>query len=597
MSPDVFLSEDAAVRLSTACNDFRESMYNLERNSLSRQRSAASATFRSATEINANYDNCTAEAIPALVLDYKTQASAMSALFQIAGGLLSTQDEEAAAALKNAAGAPPSINGPSFAIAGLSSISAFDAESSRTDKFSWVAGEDASGMSLDEMKSGAQSLSPGDLRSTAEQFSNASQTLSSAADQLLASVNSELGSSWQGEFANTALANVAQFHGSATELAGQLTTVADRASSLAEGYEFTRERVGGITSDSGTERDSDAAAAREAARQDAQRVIHSDYNPRLESANLSGLTFTPAHRVGSTGGVGTEDVSPVALWNREIASPEGDTGGASRTGVDAATQAARSSAGGGSSAGTLSAAGGGGLPSSTGSPVTGTSTASGSAASGVVPAGVGAAASGGTRPVSTTASGPGRSGNAVTAPAATGTNAASGRVSNPPPVSRTVSGTSSSSPHGTRGALGGASSTGGGSAGARPLSATDGGGSPRSGLPFSSGGSTSGGFGASSGTGASSGLPRAGAGQIVGTGLTAGSGSPGSSPGFAGSAAGSRMGGPMMGAMPMGAGGRSGNKAHSPADYLVHPSHSSELIGDLPSAVQPVLRGSRTSAE
>ena len=157
----------------------------------------------------------------------------MGTLFQIAGGNLSAQDEEAAAALKNAAGAPPSINGPSMAIAGLSSISAFDAESSRTDKFSWVAGEDASGMSLDEMKSGAESLSPGDLRSTAEQFSNASQTLSSAADQLLASVNSELGSSWQGEFANTALANVAQFHGSATELAGQLTTVADRASSLA----------------------------------------------------------------------------------------------------------------------------------------------------------------------------------------------------------------------------------------------------------------------------------------------------------------------------------------------------------------------------
>lgn len=594
MSEKIYLDPAAAQRLNAACKAFTESVMQAADESTVRSRARGGSNFRSAVEIDGVYSNCAGSALPKLMDDFGSQAGAMATLFQIAGGNLSAQDEEAAAALKNAAAAPPSINGPSFAIAGLSSISAFDAENSRTDKFSWVAGEDASGMSLDEMKSGAQSLSPGDLRSTAEQFSMASQTLSSAADQLLASVNSELGSSWQGEFANTALANVTQFHGSATELAGQLTTVADRASSLAEGYEFTRERVGGITPDSGVERDSDAAASREAARQDAQRVIHSDYNPRLESANLSGLAFTPAHRVGSANGVGTESVSPVALWNREIASPEGGTGGASRTGVDAATQAASSSAGGGGSSGTLSPAGGGGSPSSTGSPVTGTSTASGNAASGVMPAGVGTSAGGGTRPVSATASGPGRSGNAVTAPASTGTTVASGRASSSSPVSRTVSGTSSSSPLGTHGPRGGASSIGGGSAGARPLSATAGGSVPRSGLPFSSGGSAPGGSGASSGTGASSGLPRAGAGQSVGTGLTSGSGSPGSSPGFAGSATGSRMGGPMMGAMPMGAGGRGGNKAHSPADYLVHPSYSSELIGDLPAAVQPVLRGSRT---
>ena len=591
----VQLSSSAAESLANACSTFSSSVVEAGNDHAQSRRTASMGTFRSSAEIADVYGNCASSSLPSLLEDFKSQSDAMAALFRIAGGLLSAQDEEAAAALKNAASAPPSINGPSFAIAGLSSISAFDTESSRTDKFSWVAGEDASGMSLDEMKSGAQSLSPGDLRSTAEQFSNASQTLSSAADQLLASVNSELGSSWQGEFANTALANVAQFHGSATELAGQLTTVADRASSLAEGYEFTRERVGGITPGSGTERDSDAAASREAARQDAQRVIHSDYNPRLESANLSGLAFTPAHRVGSAGGVGTEGVSPVALWNREIASPEGGTGGSSRT--DAATQAASSSAGGGASAGTLSPAGGGGSLSSTGSPVTGTSTASGNAASGVMSAGVGTSAGGGTRPVSATASGPGRSGHAATAPASTGTTVASGRASSSSPVWRTVSGTSSSSPLGTHGPRGGASSIGGGSAGARPLSATAGGSVPRSGLPFSSGGSAPGGSGASSGTGASSGLPRAGAGQSVGTGLTAGSGSPGTSPGSAGSAAGARMGGPMMGAMPMGAGGRGGNKAHSPADYLVHPSHSSELIGDLPAAVQPVLRGSRTSAE
>ena len=595
MSDQIYLETSAAERLHSACVAFSESVLLSGNDSSFRSRSGDSSSFRSATEIGGVFSSCAGIALPQLMEDFNNQALAMAALFQIAGGNLSAQDEEAASALKNAATAPPSINGPSMAIAGLSSISAFDAESSRTDKFSWVAGEDASGMSLDEMKSGAESLSPGDLRSTADQFSTASQTLSSAADQLLASVNNELGTSWQGEFANTAIANVAQFHGSATELAGQLTTVADRASSLAEGYEFTRERVGGITPDNGADRDSDAAAAREAARQDAQRVIHSDYNPRLESANLSELHFTPAHRVGSAGGVGTEGISPVALWNRDIVVPEGGTGGGSRTGVDAVTQAASNSAGG---TGASAPLGGVGSPSTAGSPVAGTSATSGNAASGVMPAGVGAAVGGGTRPVSATASHPSRSSGAATTPTASGTSAPRGRDASSSPVTRTVSGTSSSAPPGARGLAGGGGSVGSGaSAGARPPSATAAGSSTRSGLPFSSGGNAASGAGASGGSGAVGGMPRAGAGPSLGAGPNASSGAPGTSPGSGGSAGGARVGGPMMSAMPMGAGGRSGDKSHSPPDYLVHPSHSTELIGDLPAAVTPVLRGSRTSAE
>ena len=600
MSEQIYIDPVVAQRLNTACRAFSESVMQAADETTVLSRARGGSDFRSALEINGVYASCAGSALPKLMDDFGSQSTAMAALFQIAGGNLSTQDEEAAAALKNAASAPPSINGPSMAIAGLSSISAFDAESSRTDKFSWVAGEDASGMSLDEMKSGAESLSPSDLRSTAEQFSTASQTLSSAADQLLASVSSELGSSWQGEFANTAIANVAQFHSSATELAGQLTTVADRANSLAEGYEFTRARVGGITLDTGAGRDSEAAASRESARLDAQRVIHSDYNPRLEGANLSGLTFTPAHRVGSAGGVGTEGVSPVALWNHEIVGPKGGVGGESRTGVDAATQAASSSPGGASAP---APAGGGGSASSAGSPPMGTSAASANAASGVMPAGVGAATGGATRPVSAPATSPSRSVAAAPTPAASGTSTTVGRDSSSSPGARTVSRTSSSAPIGARGMASGSSSTGAGSAGsgasagARPLSATAGGGSARSGLPFSTGGNTSSGAGTSGGPGAAGGAPRAGTGPSAGTGLTGGAGSPGSSPGSAGSAAGSRVGGPMMGAMPMGAGGRSGDKSHSPPDYLVHPSHSSELIGNLPAAVQPVLRGNRSSAE
>lgn len=592
MSDQIYLEPAAAERLGSICSAFSEAVLQYGKDSAARMRAEGEPTFRSATEMNGVYTSCAGNALPQLFEDFSSQSKAMATLFQIAGGTLSAQDEEAAAALKNAASAPPSINGPSVAIAGLSSISAFDAETSRTDKFSWVSGEDASGMSLDEMKSGAESLSPGELRTTSEQFTTAARTLSTAADQLLADVQRELGSSWQGQFATTAQANVAMFHGSATELAGQLTTVAERANSLAEGYEFTRQRVGGITPDSGAERENDTAASLEDARKDAQRVIHSDYNPRLESANLSGLTFTPAHRVGNAGGTGIHDVSPVSLWNREVVAPEGGVGGMSRSAVDAPTSAASSSAG---ASGAPGAAAGGGAPNSGGSPAAGAASAPGNGTSVVIPAGVGPAAGGGARSANGATPTPGRSGASGTTPAAAGaTRPGSGQAGSSPGV-RAASGPSPSAPLGgrsTAGMAGTAGPGGGGAAGSRPLgSSASGGSSPRSGMPFAAGASTPGGAGSAGGT------PRAGTGPGMSTGPAAVSGSPSVSPGSAGHGTSSRVGGPMMGAMPMGAGTRGGDKGHTPADYLVHPSHSSELIGDLPAAVQPVLRGRRTPAE
>lgn len=589
--PDVQISNGAAESLANACSRFSEAVSKSDSLLAPTRRTLGKGIFRSSAEIGDVYGTCASSSLPTLFEDFKSQSDAMSVLFKIAGGTLSAQDDEAATALKNAASAPPSINGPSMAIAGLSSISAFDAEASRTDKFSWVSGEDASGMSLDEMKSGAESLSPGELRTTSEQFTTAARTLSTAADQLLADVQRELGSSWQGQFATTAQANVAMFHRSATELAGQLTTVAERANSLAEGYEFTRQRVGGITPDSGAELESDTAASLEAARKDAQRVIHSDYNPRLESANLSGLNFTPAHRVGNAGGTGIDDVSPVSLWNREVVAPEGGVGGMSRSAVDAPTSAASSSAGASGASGPA----GGGAPNSGGSPAAGAASAPGNGTSGVIPAGVGPAAGGGARSANGATPTPGRSGASGTTPAAAGaTRPGSGQAGSSPGV-RAASGPSPSAPLGgrsTAGMAGTAGPGGGGAAGSRPLgSSASGGSSPRSGMPFAAGAITPGGAGSAGGT------PRAGTGPGMSTGPAAVSGSPSVSPGSAGHGTSSRVGGPMMGAMPMGAGTRGGDKGHTPADYLVHPSHSSELIGDLPAAVQPVLRGRRTPAE
>ena len=596
MSGKIYLEPAAAQRLNAACKAFSESVMQASDETTVRSRARGGTNFRSAIEIDGVYSTCAGQALPRLMDDFGSQASAMAALFQIAGGNLSAQDEEAASALKNAASAPPSINGPSMAIPGLSAISALDNEASRTDKFSWVSGEDASGMSLEAMKTGAESLSPGDLRSTADHFSTASRTLSSAADELLASVNHELGSSWQGEFADTAIANVTQFHGSATELAGQLTTVADRANALAAGYEFTRERVGGITPDAGDQRDSDTAASREAARQDAQRVIHSDYNPSLESANLSELSFTPAHRVGNAGGAGITDVPPVSLWNRDVPPPAGGMAAAGGSGVDAHTTLASSggSVGGGASGGSAPA-GGASTPAGAGSPSTANASAPGVAASGVIPSGVGGTASGTARQASGNAPSPGfgRSGATASSPGA-GAGAARNEVggsrsvtgSSPGTVARASSGASSAPLSGRLGMAGGGSGA---------ISGSSGFGSSRGSSPFAagSGGAASTAGGTSGSSGSSGAAPRAG----IGTGAASANGAGSGPSAVQGTAGASRMGGPMMGAMPMAGGAKSGDKAHAPADYLVHPSHSSELIGNLPAAVRPVLRGSRAPEE
>lgn len=592
MNNKVSLSEGTATRLASACRTFNEALHALSGDSLSRDRAGSNAKFRSASEMDSNYAKCSSQAIPTLLLDYQNQATAMATMFEIAGGTLSAQDDEAAAALKNAAAAPPAINGPSMAIPGLSAISALDNEASRTDKFSWVSGEDASGMSLDAMKTGAESLSPGDLRSTAEQFTVASQTLGAAADQLLADVQRELGSSWQGEFANAAQTNVALFHGSAHELAGQLTTVADRANVLADGYEYTRTKIGGITPDEGSGSDKDAGAAFEASRRDAQRVIHSEYNPRLESANLSELSFTPAHRVGNAGAAGITAVSPVALWNRDVPPPTGDMAAASGSGIDAHTALASSGGniGGGASGGSV-LSGGASAPAAGGAPSTANASAPGVAASGVIPSSVGGAAAGAVRQASgnVPSTGSGRSGTTVSSPATARNGIGGSRSvtgSSPGSVSRASSGTSSAPLSGRSGMAGGGAGAG---SGVNGLS------SSRGSSPFGagSGGAATSTGGASGASGSAGAAPRAG----IGTGTASANGAasaPSAAPGSAGT---SRMGSPMMGAMPMAGGAKSGDKAHAPADYLVHPSHSSELIGNLPAAVRPVLRGSRAPEE
>ncbi|WP_333620042.1 WXG100 family type VII secretion target [Dietzia sp.] len=520
----------------------------------------------------------------------------MGALFQIAGGTLSAQDETAAAALKAAAEPAPVINGPSALIAGMSSIAAYADPAIADTGFDWVDGEDASGMSLETIKTGAESLSPDSLRSTATRLTTASQTLGDASATLLSSVQQHLGSSWTGEFADTALANVSQFHTSATSLASDLDTVANRANALADGYDSTRTQVAQLAAgDEPTDK-----AEKEAARENAQRIIHSDYNPHIEQANLSGLSFTPAHRVGSASG-GTTGVNPVDLWNGDVPSAHGGGAGASSgTGVDAPTIATSSSSTSNGAApspnGGTGASGGGAASAGTSPTTSGVTTGAGALPTPIPPMTANSApthattTSSGAPNFSASTSTPGARGSgafAGTTPQQRG-SAAAGRV----PAGGAAS-ASGRSPAGSsafaRPSAGGNSPFGSGSSGIGRAPA--GYASAGASSPFGTG-SARGGSAGGSGVPGSPAAARMGLGAPGGLAGAAGSGAPGGS-GSGGTASSGRAGAPMMGMAPGASAGRGGDGRHSPADYLAHPANSSELVGSLPGAVHPVLRGGR----
>lgn len=521
----------------------------------------------------------------------------MGAMFQIAGGTLSAQDESASAALSAAAAPAPVINGPSTFLPGVSTIASLDAERSAGTNFAWVDGEDASGMSLETIKSGAESLSPAALRSTAERMSSASSTLNEAAGQLLSDVQQHLGTSWTGAFADAALSNVSQFHASATSLASELDTVASRAHGLADGYDTTRTQVASLHNGDGIDDRSERVAKDKAALEDAQRIIHSEYNPRIEEANLSTLTFTPAHRVGSGAASGINAVSPVDLWNGDVPGVRGSGGVGAAAGVDAPAIAATAHSGGSAIPGAISPAGGITSPApSTDASATSTTTTTATGTASPIAAAAGRTAHETASPTTRTRA-PSTTSASTTVPArspstSTPTGGTSPRhlASSSAPLSRAAA-PSGATGSGARALTSGTKALGGvGSrvpTGSSTVSAVNG--TPSHGYRSGIG---AGGFGSSvpnggAPSGGAAGSPASTPGRSGASGYLGGTGS--------GSMATGRSGSPMMGGMvPGGAAGSGGPRQHTPADYLTHPANSSELLGDIPGAVTPVLRGSRT---
>lgn len=574
MAEKLNLAPPVAEVLNRTCSDFAREVRNLASRTELGALVDGAGGFRSAAEMNAVYTSCTTNCMPLLMEDFASQADAMGTLFAIAGGLISEQDEHAAEALRAASSPPPEVTGPNLGTAALGGVSAFSGD--QLPGFFRVDGEDASGMSLESLQAAANALDPGAASSVADQFRNASTTLENAATALRDSIDRELGTSWQGEFADAALANVGAFFQSAVAAAGDLATVADKATGLSEGYEYTRSQIGTQAMASASGGDA-TDAARDAALEDAKRIVHTEYNPRIEEANLAGMNFTTAHRIGSGVTAGGQVVSPTELWNPDPGtfSPAGGatTYGAG-TGVDAATRSAAVNESGPGPA-TASSAGGG-----TGQ---GASRGPGAATAGAAPAGtaVSAAVPGGRSSLMTT--GAPQSATATRPGGATGTGGggqSTARAGTPGGGFGQSSGSGAARGFGGAGSLSGAR----GSGGIGGTTATAG----RGGL----------GPGGAFGAGASSGSPSGLLGG-AGPGLAAGtSGTPGGAGGGAGTSGAAGSGGSprgaMMGAIPMGAGaGRGEEKTHQMAEYLVHLAHKEELLRGGPRQVNGVLRGRR----
>lgn len=582
MPEKLFLLPGVAEALQGHCADFSMSLDRaLVESGIAGQVNAVGG-FRSAEEIGGVYADASGTTLPNLLSDFAVQADAMGVLFGMAGGLISEQDESAAAALNAAAAPPPELSGPAAGFAAMNSIAALD--NAPTWGFQRVAGEDASGMSLEALSAAASALDPASADSVAEQFRTASTTLETAAATLRDGIDRELGTTWAGEFADAAIANVAAFHQSAVSAAGDLQVVADKATGLSEGYDYTRTQLAAKQSSvagAGTG-DGAADAARAAALEDAVRIVHTEYNPRIEDANLTDMTFTTAHRIGSGAPATGGQVSPTQLWNPDpgVFTPSGgattSSGGTAggtgvsagsagpSTSVDAATRAAAVTEPGTSPA----VAGTGGTGTATGAGPHGTGTAAAGQVAGPLAAGAGAVPAGAT---------PGGRNQSMTTATANGTPTGRGGAS----------GLTGSAPRGS-----GSSAYGGTGAGARGI----GGGAGSSGAlaggrgAIGGGPSVIGGLG-SGAVGGAAGMPGSGMGASGAAGLSGAAGATGSGaagPGTAGAR------GAMMGAMPMGAGaGRGDEKRHETPDYLIHPEHTAEVLADGPQQVEGVLRGRR----
>lgn len=323
MANDIHLSAGAAESLQQLCRDFAETVGDFKSEAHQIRNFVDPSTFRSAVELGGEYDRCVVEAVPALLEGFVVQADALSAMFGIAGGVLSAQDEAAADALRAAASAPLETVGFGPP-AGLGAIGEMLSPSHR---FAAVAEEDPYALTLEQMLASGAALDSAGADAAAEQLGHVATTLDDAAATFNDGVVGILGTEWQGDFAQAAADNVAAFCNSATALADTLTTVVTKASGLSEGFTSTKAQLSGVSlvamsvpaiadTDTGSEQ-------MRAAEEDARRVLSTDYNPRVADADLSAIVLPAAHRVVSGGLVRTAvtAIDPVQWWNNDVPSP------------------------------------------------------------------------------------------------------------------------------------------------------------------------------------------------------------------------------------------------------------------------------------
>ena len=609
------LEKGIAETCVAACGSFIDEITTASRLSESTHQSAGAESFDSARQIGAVYSLFSNEDLRTLLDGFVTQVDAMSVLFSIAGGMIDSQDEAAAAALAKAAEEPAgltslglmsmlaSMHGPA-AMAVVSASASATENPENVGGYDRVGPEDVSSTPLERLVTAAEALEPSQFEQVQNQVTAAADTLETAASTLQRELDDVLGGDWQGEFAQEGARAVHALTRSAFDLVSVLEEVASRADEAQVGFHTTRSNISseslklelaqartpglasgpgaalGPVSPGATEA---ASAARAAAEEQARAVVNTEYSPAVMRANLDDLQFPTAFQVVS--GTALRDatsIDPVAAWNiGGVAQPAG-----AATPGPAALAAA--GVGGPDPSGVSGVSGQGTDVAGPGAPIAATDAATeqallASPAGGGDASGLGAgAANAGAGPA-----GPGPVNAATTAagaPLAPVHGAPGQRAGTAGPGIggvRGLAGTRSSTTGGRdRGVSSAAGLVGGGGAtGAGAGAARMGGAGTLAGRGLSAGPGVGGPF---------SGVPGAGAGNVTGAPGGAGGTAPSSSTG------GSTPGRP--GAMPMGMMGAAGagkdtrRRGHTPAGYLTNATNTTDIIGH-PVKVTPPLIG------
>ena len=611
----VHLDRNAAEAARTACDRFIDAIRSSDSAARHGSLSEQADTFDTARQIGAVYSLFSNEDLRTLLDGFVTQVDAMSVLFSVAGGMIDSQDEAAAAALAKAAEEPAgltslglmsmlaSMHGPAtMAVVSASASATEDPEN--VGGYDRVGPEDVSSTPLERLVTAAEALDPSQFEQVQNQVTAAADTLETAASTLQRELDDVLGGDWQGEFAQEGARAVHALTRSAFDLVSVLEEVASRADEAQVGFHTTRSNISseslklelaqartpglasgpgaalGPVSPGATEA---ASAARAAAEEQARAVVNTEYSPAVMRANLDDLQFPTAFQVVS--GTALRDatsIDPVAAWNiGGVAQPAG-----AATPGPAALAAA--GVGGPGPSGVSGVSGLGTDVAGPGAPIAATDAATeqallASPAGGGDASGLGAGAA-----------------NAGAGPAGPG----------PVNAATTAAGAPLAPVHGAPGQRAGAAGTGIG--GVRGLAGTR---SSTTGGRDRGVGSAAGLVGGGGATGAGAGAARmGGAGTLAGRGLSAGPGVGGPFSGVPGAGAGNVTGAPAgaggtapssstggstpgrSGAMPMGMMGAAGaghdtrRRGHTPAGYLTNATNTTDIIGH-PVKVTPPLIG------